>query len=68
MFFKGQILTLVDEVNRLGTLKDDEEVKVDRRAREIIEKFDLDGDRKLSKDEFVNGCLNNCEIRKLLMP
>lgn len=34
----------------------------------IIDKFDLDGDRKLSKSEFISGCLNNSELRKLLTP
>ncbi len=37
-------------------------------ARIIIDKFDIDGDRKLSKQEFIFGCLNNSELRKLLTP
>lgn len=65
-FSIGHILTLIYEVNRHGNLKDDE-IKADLRARQIIEQFDLDGDRKLSREEFINGCLNNSEIRKLLI-
>ena len=64
--FIGHILTLIYEINRHGTVKEDG-VKADRRARQIIEKFDLNGDRKLSRDEFVNGCLHNPDIRKLLI-
>lgn len=67
IFCIGHILTLIYEVNRHGAVKE-EEVKADRRARQIIEKFDSNGDRKLSREEFVDGCLNNPDIRKLLIP
>ncbi|CAF1116420.1 unnamed protein product [Adineta ricciae] len=39
-----------------------------RRAKEIIAKLDITGDKKLNKDEFINGCKNDEVIRKLLAP
>lgn len=62
----GHILKLIYELNRCGTSK--EEITPEIRARQIIDQFDLDGDRKLSRDEFFNGCLNDPELRKLLTP
>ncbi len=38
------------------------------KARMIIDKLDTNGDRKLSREEFVSGCLNSSELRKLLTP
>lgn len=34
----------------------------------IIDKFDTDGDGKLSRQEFIDGCLSDTELRKLLTP
>ncbi|CAF1020456.1 unnamed protein product [Rotaria sordida] len=39
-----------------------------RRAKEIITKLDITGDKKLSKDEFIKGCKNDEVVRKLLLP
>ncbi|CAF1001470.1 unnamed protein product [Rotaria sp. Silwood1] len=39
-----------------------------KRAKEIIKKLDITGDKKLNKDEFINGCKNDEVIRKLLIP
>ncbi|CAF1310676.1 unnamed protein product [Adineta ricciae] len=39
-----------------------------KRAKEIIAKLDITGDKKLNKDEFINGCKNDEVIRKLLAP
>ncbi|CAF4217749.1 unnamed protein product, partial [Adineta steineri] len=36
------------------------------RAKAIITKLDINGDRKLNKEEFVNGCKNDEFIAKLL--
>ncbi|CAF1316944.1 unnamed protein product [Adineta steineri] len=36
------------------------------RAKAIITKLDINGDRKLNKEEFVNGCKNDEFIGKLL--
>ncbi|UJR22077.1 hypothetical protein I4U23_025143 [Adineta vaga] len=39
-----------------------------RRAKEIIQKLDISGDKKLSKEEFITGCKNDPIIRDLLAP
>ncbi|CAF1120688.1 unnamed protein product [Rotaria sordida] len=39
-----------------------------RRAAEIMRSLDINGDRKLSKEEFIAGCKNDSHIRKLLAP
>ncbi|CAF4943843.1 unnamed protein product [Rotaria sp. Silwood1] len=39
-----------------------------RRAKEIIKKLDITDDKKLNRDEFINGCKNDEVIRKLLAP
>ncbi|CAF4715896.1 unnamed protein product, partial [Rotaria socialis] len=39
-----------------------------KRAEEIIAKLDVSGDKKLSKEEFINGCKNDPVIRNLLAP
>ena len=62
----GRILKLIYEVS--GHRAMPEEMSPDLRARTIIEKFDLDGDQKLSREEFIHGCLNDAEIRRLLTP
>lgn len=66
MFVLAQIIKLVYEVNGKKHIKSD--VSPTDKARMIIEKFDIDGDRKLSKEEFIAGCLNSSELRKLLTP
>ncbi|CAF2488426.1 unnamed protein product [Rotaria sp. Silwood2] len=39
-----------------------------KRAKEIIAKLDISGDKKLSKQEFVNGCMNDPVTCGLLVP
>jgi len=53
---------LVGETDRKG----DREPK--NRAKEIITKLDVGGDRKLNKQEFIAGCKNDPVIRKILAP
>jgi len=40
------------------------DIKVDQ----IFSKMDVNSDQKLSKDEFVTGCLQDDYLRKLLAP
>ncbi|CAF3031998.1 unnamed protein product [Rotaria socialis] len=60
------IIKLIYEVN--GKKKFKQDLSPEDTARMIIEKFDKDGDRKLSRTEFIDGCLNDTELRKLLTP
>ncbi|CAF2430051.1 unnamed protein product [Rotaria sp. Silwood2] len=60
------IIKLIYEVNGKRKLKQDLEPQ--DIARMIIDKFDIDGDRKLSRQEFIDGCLNDSQLRKLLTP
>ncbi|CAF1095428.1 unnamed protein product [Rotaria sp. Silwood1] len=39
-----------------------------KRAKEIIGKLDISGDKKLSKEEFIIGCKNDPIIRNLFAP
>ncbi|CAF1287692.1 unnamed protein product, partial [Didymodactylos carnosus] len=39
-----------------------------RRAEVIIKKFDVSEDNRLSREEFISGCLNDPELRALLAP
>jgi hypothetical protein len=64
-FLLAQIIKLIYEVN--GKRHNDDLTPQDK-ARMIIDKFDTNGDRKLSREEFVSGCLNSSELRKLLTP
>jgi len=40
----------------------------DNKVDQIFTKMDTNSDHKLSKDEFVNGCLQDDYLRKLLAP
>jgi hypothetical protein len=62
----AEIIKLIYEVNGKRHIKED--LTPQEKARMIIDKFDTDGDRKLSKQEFISGCLNNPELRKFLTP
>jgi len=64
--FLAQIIKLIYEINGKRYIK--QEIAPQDKARMIIDKFDIDGDRKLSRQEFIDGCLNDSEIRKLLAP
>ncbi len=65
-FFLAQIIKLIYEVNGKRNIK--QELTPRDKARMIIDKFDTDGDRKISRQEFISGCLNDSELRKLLKP
>lgn len=65
-FHLGRVLKLIYDVNGHRSMQ--QEMLPETRARLIIEKFDLNADQKLSRDEFIRGCLNDAEIRKLLTP
>lgn len=38
------------------------------KVEQIFSKMDVNGDGKLSKDEFISGCLSDDYLRKLLAP
>ncbi|CAF2809736.1 unnamed protein product [Rotaria sp. Silwood2] len=54
------IYDLVGETDRKG------EKDPKRRAMEIMRSLDINGDRKLNKEEFIIGCKNDSHICKLL--
>lgn len=60
-FFKA-IYDLLGEENRKG------ENSPTKRVEKIMNKLDLNGDRSLTKDEFINGCLQDDFLRSLLAP
>lgn len=66
MFLLAQIIKLIYEVNGKKYMKND--LTPQDKAQMIIDKFDTTGDRKLSREEFISGCLNSSELRKLLTP
>ena len=45
----------------------DEKYNLDKRSDEIIKRFDLSGDRKLSREEFVNGVKDDEPLKNLLL-
>ncbi|CAF0801069.1 unnamed protein product [Didymodactylos carnosus] len=53
---------LVGETERKG------ERDPKHRASEIIKQFDVTGNKKLTKEEFIAGCKNDPVIRRLLIP
>ncbi|CAF3571215.1 unnamed protein product [Rotaria sordida] len=61
-----EIIKLIYEVNGKRKLKQD--LKPQDLAHMIIDKFDIDGDRKLSRQEFIDGCLKDSQLRRLLTP
>lgn len=62
----AQIIKFIYEAHGKRKLKED--VSSKDTARMIIDKFDTDGDGKLSRQEFIDGCLSDTELRKLLTP
>ncbi|CAF0772664.1 unnamed protein product [Adineta ricciae] len=54
--------------DRAGVIDRKGERDPKRRAKDIIAKLDLSGDKKLSKDEFITGCKTDPVIRNLLAP
>ena len=45
----------------------DENYNLDKRSDEVIKKFDMSGDKKLSRDEFVQGVKSDEPLRNLLL-
>lgn len=56
------IYDLLGEENRKG------ENSPAKRVEKIMNRLDLNGDRSLTKDEFINGCLQDDFLRNLLAP
>ena len=42
--------------------------KARNRAEFVFQKLDADGDKKLTEEEFIKGCLENEELKSLLTP
>jgi Ca2+-binding EF-hand superfamily protein len=53
---------LLGEENRKG------DNSPDNRVKKIMEKLDLNDDKNISRDEFVEGCLKDDVLRQLLAP
>ena len=51
----------------LNVNKKDEKYNIDKRVDDILKKFDLNGNKKLSRDEFITGLKQNENLRKLLL-
>jgi len=66
LFRLAHIIKLIDELNGKIYLKG--QLTTQEKVRMIINKLDSNGDQKLSRHEFVNGCLQDSQIRKLLTP
>ena len=62
VLFLQAIYDLLGEENRKG------ENSPTKRVEKIMNKLDLNGDRALTKDEFINGCLQDDFLRSLLAP
>ncbi|CAF0757152.1 unnamed protein product [Didymodactylos carnosus] len=56
------IYDLLGEDNRKG------ENSPDNRVKKIMEKLDINDDKKITRDEFVEGCLRDDILRQLLAP
>ncbi len=51
----------------LNVDKRDDKYNIETRVEEILAKLDTSGDKALSRDEFVTGCMNDEPLRKLLL-
>ena len=45
----------------------DEKYNLDKRSKEVMKRFDLSGDKKLSREEFVQGIKDDEPLRNLLL-
>ncbi len=61
-FLIQAIYDLLGEENRKG------ENSPAKRVEKIMTRLDLNGDRSLTKDEFINGCLQDDFLKNLLAP
>ncbi|CAF1159987.1 unnamed protein product [Didymodactylos carnosus] len=63
---------LEDMISALSDLNDKTDHEGDhdpkKRATEIIAKLDITGDKKISKQEFIDGCKNDASMRAILVP
>ena len=51
----------------LNVNKKDEKYNIDKRVDDIIKRCDSNGNKKLSREEFVNGVKQDATLRKLLL-
>lgn len=51
----------------LNVNKNDEKYNIDKRVDDVMRKFDMNGNKKLSREEFVNGLKSDENLRKLLL-
>ena len=49
-----------------GSLESNDKAR--NRAEFVFQKLDADGDKKLTEEEFIKGCLENEELKSLLTP
>jgi len=56
------IYDLLGEENRKG------DNSPENRVKKIMEKLDVNDDKSISRDEFVDGCLKDETLRQLLAP
>ena len=51
----------------LNVNRKDEKYNIDKRVDDMIKRYDINGNKKLSRDEFVNGIKQDATLRKLLL-
>ena len=51
----------------LNVDKKDEKYNVEKYVEDVLNKFDLSGDKKLSLDEFVQGVKNDEPLKRLIL-
>ncbi len=56
------VFLILGEDNRKG------DNSPENRVKKIMEKLDLNDDKNISRDEFVEGCLKDDILRQLLAP
>jgi Ca2+-binding EF-hand superfamily protein len=75
---KKEIVKILDAMNRLVNFNlvdyDDAEERnkhmewLESVASDVIKSLDMNGDSCISRDEFIEGCMNNSSIKELLVP
>ncbi|CAF3172069.1 unnamed protein product [Rotaria sp. Silwood2] len=61
-----ELTKMITAIYDLNGVEDDNNNNVKTRAAEIIASFDVSGDKKLSKQEFITGCKKDPYIRQIL--
>jgi hypothetical protein len=51
----------------LNVNKKDEKYNIEKRVNDILKRFDLNGNKKLSREEFITGLKQDECLRKLLL-